>query len=325
MDSLIGMTGQRLVIPVYHLISDNPPLHVRHLYKVKNEKQFIHDLDFLLAHYKPIDLPALLDIVKNGKKVDRNVFILTFDDGLREFHDVIAPVLVKKGIPAINFLNSDFMGNKDLFFRYKASLLIDALTKDVSLLKKESVRDWMKANSALGTRDLKSALLGVHFHKRDQLDKLAILAGVDFSDYLDKQRPYLDKEQVKTLIAQGFYFGAHSCNHPEYQYLGMDAQLKQTRDSVEEITKTFNLDYRLFAFPFTDFGVKKAFFEKLNEKGRMADLTFGSAGLKNDPVPFHLQRIPLELAGLGAGEVMRSEYLYYMLKKAFRKNTIKRA
>jgi hypothetical protein len=35
------------------------------------------------------------------------------------------PILRRKGVPATVFVNSDFVDNQDLFFRFKAALIID--------------------------------------------------------------------------------------------------------------------------------------------------------------------------------------------------------
>jgi peptidoglycan/xylan/chitin deacetylase (PgdA/CDA1 family) len=323
MEGVIGMTGQRLVVPVYHLVSNEAPKHVKHLYQVKDEKQFIRDLDFLLGHYQAIDFHELKTIVDNGKKINKNSFLLSFDDGLREFHDVIAPILLKKGIPAVNFLNNDFIDNRELFFRYKASLLIDCLLHDSSLLKKDDVKGWLSEQTTKHS-EFKHVLLSVGFRERDKLDVLARMIGLDFEDYLGKSRPYMSQEEIRKLISQGFFFGAHSLNHPEYRFINMKEQLEQTRDSLNDIAERFALNYRTFAFPFTDFGVGKTFFESLNSTVKV-DLTFGSAGLKNDPVPNHIQRIPLETAGLDAEQILKGEYLYYLIRGLFGKNKIRRA
>lgn len=321
-DRMVKLTGRKLIVPVYHLVSDQAPEHIRHLYAVKGVKQFIEDLDFLLKHYKPVNYGELLAIVHSGETPEKPVFILTFDDGLREFYDTIAPVLLRKGIPAINFLNSDFIGNRDLFFRYKASLLTGHFLAHKELLHAPAVIQWLSRFP--GQQDMKKALLSIGYKDRFLIDQLAQVSGYDFRDYLQKEKPYMDAQQIRALIADGFYFGAHSCDHPEYQYIDLSAQLQQTRDSLSAICTEFDLPYRTFAFPFTDYGVGEAFFEQVKNE-RMLDISFGSAGLKNDPVPGHIQRIPLEEAGLSAKEVMGSEYLYYMIKQFLGKNKVQRA
>ena len=320
LNRMISLSRQRLVVPVYHLVSNNAPPHIRHLYGTKNEKQFENDLDFLLKHYSPIHIQELLHCVRNGKKVSGNACIVTFDDGLREFGEVAAPILKRKGIPAINFLNSDFIDNRGLFFRYKACLLVDQIEKDGSLLKKDDVKQWFSRTNQKN-KEYRHILFSVSYAGRETLDELAVLTGLDFREYLRVQKPYMSSGDIRTLIDQGFYFGAHSCDHPEYRYIDLDEQVRQTIESVSAVSENFGLDYRLFAFPFTDYKVSNRFFERLNGA---VDISFGSAGLKRDPVPFHLQRVPMETAGLSAEDILKGEYLYYLLKGFVGKNQVRR-
>jgi peptidoglycan/xylan/chitin deacetylase (PgdA/CDA1 family) len=304
--ALAKSMGQRLIAPFYHAVSDQPLPHIRHLYQLKTVRQFEDDLDFLLRHYTPVDFHQLPAIVENKRKVPgKPPMLLSFDDGLREFYDPIAPILLRKGIPAICFINSGFLDNTDLFFRYKASLLIDALQKcpDAVLLKQ---------------------IRHTRYADRAQLDLLAQNMGLDFGAFLREQQPYLSSVQVASLLQKGFHFGAHSVDHPEYRLLDQQEQLRQTTKSVETISNKFGLGYRLFSFPFTDFGVSKKFFDVVLEEKKIADFTFGCAGIKTDVNARHIQRIPLEIGDLSAEAILRKELLYFWLKMPFGKNRIHR-
>jgi hypothetical protein len=50
-----------VLLPFYHLVSDENPSHVRHLYPVRSVRQFRDDLDFFLKNYRPVPLSALWD------------------------------------------------------------------------------------------------------------------------------------------------------------------------------------------------------------------------------------------------------------------------
>lgn len=99
--SILGkLTRTNLIIPYYHIVNDNEASHIKHLYGYKNIKQFKDDVDFLLKSYSPICLHDLLGNLKTGISLPKKAFLLTFDDGLREMHDVVAPILLEKGISA---------------------------------------------------------------------------------------------------------------------------------------------------------------------------------------------------------------------------------
>ncbi len=306
-------SNQNLILPFYHSISNISPAHIKNLYEVKSVKYFIKDLDFLLKYYKPIDYFEFVDIAKGKNKPKKPRFLLSFDDGLSEFYHIIAPLLLRKGIPAICFLNSSFIDNKGLFFRYKVSLLIEKYKQNPLLFEKIGILK--------DEKNIQEFLLSVDYKNKEILDKIAKNLDVDFEDYLLQNKPYLSSEQIEELIQQGFYFGSHSIDHPEYRFLNIEEQVRQTTDSLEKIISKFNLDYRIFSFPFTDYGLKRGFFDRIDSS---VDFTFGSAGIKSDEISFNFQRIAFENAGLSAREIHNAEMLYYIAKAFFNKNTIKR-
>lgn len=300
---LIKQTGQKIIFPFYHLVSDEPAPHVEHLYPIKSTAEFEADMDFLLKHYHPIGLPDLLDFVQGKKRFDRPVFLLSFDDGLAEITNVVAPILKKKGIPAVCFLNSKFVDNQDLFFRYKVSLLIDFFKNN-------------KTSQAFLEKD---ELLKLKYSDQEKINQLAGLAGIDFSDFLKKNQPYLTTKQINDLKQQGFYFGGHSIDHPEYQYLSEAEQLEQTITSVDFVQSKFDLPYRIFSFPFTDYGVSASFFNQLEQR-KITQLSFGCAGIKKQYLPTHFQRIPFEAGTLSGEQILKTELFYFLLKKWISKN-----
>ena len=292
LEGLARKTKQRLILPFYHLVSDETPKHVQHLYAARSIERFKEDLDFLLKHYNSISLEELITLNKSGKAINDNCFHITFDDGLKEFYTVVAPILKERGVHATVFLNADFIDNAALFYRFKASILFDELQND--------------------------ELLNLKYADKFILDGLANEHKVDFDAYLKKHQPYLTSEQIKELIGEGFTFGAHSKDHPLYKDLDFAEQLSQTQESLATIKSQFNLEYSVFSFPFTDDGVLQQLFNKISE---FTDLTFGCAGIKEDSASNHLQRIPMETSESGK-EIIKTEYLYCLIKQKIGKNKI---
>ncbi len=280
----LSLTQTDVILPFYHTISDEEIPHIKHLYRVKNKKEFEKDIDFLCQHFQPIDYPTFCKIKDGLIKPKERCFLLSFDDGLSEFYDIIAPILLKKKVSAICFLNSAFIDNKDLFYRYKASLLINFLIQNP---KKISYTKFKNIDIA------RQQILAVNYQNKHLIDNWAEQVNYSFSAFLEKQKPYLTTEQIKELKQQGFYFGAHSIDHPEYFNLPFKEQIRQTKESVQNIQKKLNISYKIFAFPFTDFNVSKKFFDTI-DKEKICDMTFGTAGLKKDTVSNNYQRIPLE-------------------------------
>ncbi len=314
------LTSQSVVLPFYHTVSDTESLHIKHLYQTKSIKQFEKELDFLLKNFQPIDFLEYSKSILEGIPL-KNRFLLTFDDGLSEFYTVIAPILKRKGIPAMNFLNSAFVDNKDLFYRYKISVIIEKLqTSSFSDSTKQAIKLWFLEQGTT-LNDYHKGLLRVTYQQKNTLDNLAQVISLDFKDYLKKEEPYLTTKQINELTEQGFHFGAHSIDHPPFHTISLEDQLRQTKESIHTISSNFRLTYNTFSFPFTDFNVSKTFFDEIESN---VGLTFGCAGLKNDSVNFNKQRIPFEIDGFNGEEILRGEYLYYIFKSLLKKNTIHR-
>ncbi|MCR9285928.1 polysaccharide deacetylase family protein [Saprospiraceae bacterium] len=309
----INLTGQNLFLPFYHSIGEVENLpHIRHLYRPRTEKEFEKDLEFLLKNYTPIGIEKLATSIENQGYIKKPSFFLSFDDGLSEVYHIAAPILKKKGVPATIFLNSAFVDNQALFFRYKASLLLDFLEKNPSRVK-QIFRD------SRAIPDLSF----ITFELRVLLDEFAKEVNFSFKDFLKKRKPYLTSKQIESLKNDGFTFGGHSVNHPLYENLDLNDQLSQTEKSIFFTNKRTKSNMSAFAFPFTDHGVSDEFFRHAKSK-QIFDISFGTAGLKIDEFPFHFQRFPMEGTGLGASQLIKGEYFYYALKRLIGKHKIKR-
>ena len=303
MNLLTFITKKKILLPFYHTVAEQPLPHIKHLYRMKTIEEFQKDLIFLLKHFEPIDAETLHHFHQNKTIPKKPVFHLSFDDGLKEIFEIVAPILLKKGVPATIFINSGFTDNKALFYRYHASLSIEELSQKGKL-----------------TNSLKAKILSCTYKNKNDLFQYFSQQQVD--DFLKKEKPYLSSEQIKTLHHKGFTIGAHSIDHPYYYQIPMEERLRQTRESLNFVSSIVNQKLRLFAFPFTDFNVSKAFFEKIETN---VDLSFGTANLKTDEIIFNLQRIEGEKDGFNSLECsLKKEYLKQMVRNILKKNVIYR-
>jgi peptidoglycan/xylan/chitin deacetylase (PgdA/CDA1 family) len=256
----------------------------------------------------------------NSNPVDLNRnrrFFLSFDDGLSEIYHTIAPILMEKGIPATFFLNTDFIDNKDLFYRLKTSILIEKIIEEgISDSQKRAISHLLKI---IGINyNLPKDLLKIDYQTKEVLEEIAAVVNVDFKEYSKEKSPYLTTTEIKSLINQGFNIGAHSCSHPFYFLISEEDQVSETLNSISFLKEKFNVAVNMFAFPYTDFEVKKSFFEKISSE---VALSFGTASLKLDTVSTNFQRIPMERKN-SAEEILKEEYLLFILKKLVNKHQI---
>jgi peptidoglycan/xylan/chitin deacetylase (PgdA/CDA1 family) len=312
-----------LLLPLYHTISDSIPAHLSYLYPVRRIDEFRQDLESLLKLYRPVSMEDLIALSRNGLQPAKPSFHLTFDDGLSEFHSIVAPILLEKGIPATCFLNNSFIGNKSMMFRLKASLLIDHLHAQPAGAEGWKIfHDWLTDRKTENVY-YRKLLLKLRYSDGELLDKLASRLGLEFADYLSNVKPYLAEEQIFELIGKGFTFGAHTREHPDFRDMSEKECVDEVKASVDDICATFKLSYRVFSFPFSDIGLSSSFFNKLRT-GNICDITFGSAGIKQDSAQHNLQRFPVECYKGSLESMLKKEYLYQVLLNMSGKSVIMR-
>jgi peptidoglycan/xylan/chitin deacetylase (PgdA/CDA1 family) len=99
------LNRNKVTILCYHsvtqpleVIPDDP--HKQHL----QIDSFLHHLDYLQTHYRIISLAEFVKAHRQNLRVPSDTAILTFDDGLRNFLTVVAPILLERKIPATSFI-----------------------------------------------------------------------------------------------------------------------------------------------------------------------------------------------------------------------------
>ncbi|WP_300673005.1 polysaccharide deacetylase family protein [Soonwooa sp.] len=309
----------RDVVIVYHSVSDEKLKHAQHLFPYRSSKAFVKDLDELSKDFDFIDWNTFLERKNTKNKTGKPKLLLTFDDGYSDFYDVIAPILKQKGIYATNFINPKFIDNKDLMWRCKASLLISEIADDKDF--QQQVLGFKNLKLHPGLSNLKEILLSIKFENQHLLDELATFLNIDFKTYLAQNKVYLTTDELLKLKQDGFGISAHGWDHPLYHELSLDAQLDNTQKALDFL-ENLGLNSDSFAFPFTDFGIKNEFFEKLSKANPQLQYAFGAAGLKLDSRFKNLQRIPLEVDNYSAKQVIKNEIVYFNLLKLFNKHRI---
>ena len=293
--------------PFYHVVSNEKLPHILN-YNYRSVIQFEKELEFYLHYFKPVSLNELI----SNEFTNEKVFHLSFDDGLKESAEIIAPILLKKGIPATFFVNPGFVDNQRLFHKYKASLILTRLQNSNG----SQAEQLLKKHDLEGKKILKATIL-----EENILDEVAVLLGISFNEFLEKQKPYLTTSQILNLQKQGFSIGAHSINHPEFWKISEQEQMKEISESMHWLTETVKPAIKAFSFPFTDSGVSLKVLKSVKSEN-ICDVTFGTAGIKSDELHYHFQRYPVEQPG-DFLQNLKAELVYFALRKQIGKATVK--
>ena len=277
------------IFPYYHTVSNEDLPHINGIYNYKNEKDFIHDLDFLLKTYKILDPAEFLKIMQTGVKIPSNSFLLSFDDGLSDVYQTIVPILNQKGVPSIFFVNNRYIDNSALFYKHKISIIIQ------HLLINDNDKKIRKALGDLTCTDfnLIKKIKSINYNESEKLNELLSIIGIDESQYLKSKQPYLTFSELGKIKNHGHYLGGHTVNHFPLDQLSFTEQVKEIIDSIVWLKKNFDLEYELFSFPFSDAFATKNLMNKLFSE--MPNLILmGNQGMRRDISPQIVQRFSLE-------------------------------
>lgn len=169
--------------------------------------------------------------------------------------------------------------------------------------------------SPISKETLISAIKKITYTNRHLADDLAALLNISFDNYLGQKKPFLSLSQVAQLVQQGFAVGGHSIDHPYYRELSLEEQVRQTRESVDFLTERFQLDYRVFAFPHSDAGISRRFFEEVLDGPGRLDLVFGTANQRQDMRPGILHRFNCERPAIPIQAAVKGMLLYNGLRQ----------
>ena len=306
---LLNRSDKPVIIhPFYHTVTNVYLPHITPLYKPKSFEMFKNDLDFFLRYFQAVDAEDVLLHTTGEKILSENAFHLSFDDGLKEVYTEVMPYLFRKGIPATIFINNDFVNNAHLFYRHKAALIIDALTRKApSPVVQKEIESRLHSPSE---KTLQGKISAVHYSQREVLNEIASLLEIDFEQYLRNEKPYLTTKQIHEMRKKGFSIGGHGIDHSPFSEMLEEEQVRQIVTSISYVKQLAPDQHRYFAFPFTDEMVPDSTFQTIYKKSKRGpELIFGIGSIGTRYDGRHIARIDMEHYGKNAKEAVNKALL----------------
>lgn len=176
-----------------------------------------------------------------GRPLPRNPAVVTFDDGYRESHDVVLPILQKHGIKAVFFIATSYVTERRVFWWDRISYLVKNAAHDVVELKYPFRQVFDLRDQANPLKQL------LRFVKTEYaldverfLEELAMAAGVPWDRELERR--YADElvmswNQVRALRRAGMEIHSHTRTHRVLQTVparDLPWELAGARKDVEE-------------------------------------------------------------------------------------------
>ncbi len=213
---------------------------------------FEKQVRYIKKYYKIIPLSKAVEILKKHKKIPKNLVVLTFDDGYKDFYLNAYPILSKYKIPATLFLSIGAIEEKD-------ALWFDAIVSAVKITQKRylDLEKYGFKKFIIDSIDKKKdaiqqivyCLKKSPLNERNNILSYLLKELACDSKKVDLSYPLLDWEDIKAMSKNGVTFGSHGMTHTILRYLTEEEIENEIATSREIIKNKTGLDIQFFSYP----------------------------------------------------------------------------
>ncbi len=302
-----------VVFLLHAVVDDDPPPHLEWIIRCKTTARFETDLTWLLRRYQFVGYEHVEASLTGARALPKNAALLTFDDGYAELHSVVWPVLQRLGIPALAFLTTSVLDNAALSADCKASLCVNAFLRldrvdQSSIVEALGLPDFADKRSLELGRELHSYLRSRDAVAQALWQRLAL----DEASYLRDITPYLTREQVREMAADGWSFGGHATVHRRLQGLSYGDLEREIVDSCVAASQLTGRARAPFAFPYSGEGVCRDWLAEIRDRHSDVGLFFDVHGLRREgTLVWH--RVDIERPNESIGTAVRRAHLGALL------------
>lgn len=283
----------------YHWVG-RPTPYYQSFYSGCTVERFRSDLQRLSEVFRFDSLEAVC--AAHGAPIgdrERPSLSISFDDGFRINRPEMMALFDEFGIKATTFVNTRFVGNRDLMWRNKLSAVCDGTEPEVAVNAYNQVA---RRHGLAGIRRSQEILQCSRDWRMDQKDMLAsevwVAAGLPpLAEFLEEHQPYFSWSDLESWHAAGHGIGLHTHSHPFCSRLDSDGIRTEIVEPARELKARFGLDRLAFSYPFGD-RLDRAREQKLLDD-RTVDFIFGISGFASHSAPnSRLERAGVEEDGV---------------------------
>jgi len=214
----------------------------------------------LKRHFEVISLDEAVRAMRENLLGQRDLVVVTFDDGYYDNYAAAWPVLQALDLPATIFLATDFIEDKDIMWNDRLAPLLDQLAPETArdVLRKKipddiysAIHDYLSVGC-----DLKLAKIDAlcqlfkpiaDREKHAIIDRIA--AAVPDPEIRFKQPLMMNWVQILEMYGENIGFGAHSCSHPILSRVAEEQLERELGESKKIIEEQIGATVEHFAYP----------------------------------------------------------------------------
>jgi peptidoglycan/xylan/chitin deacetylase (PgdA/CDA1 family) len=252
---------------------------------------FKQQLDYLTSKFKIITLTEALNKSHNNEDLS-DYLCITFDDGFSECYTHIFPELKKRNIKATFFLIENVINNVDMMWRNKLLWVENSLKDKTKVIN--DYNDRYKENNNSSDSLLKISNNWKMSEKEERANFVLKNANImNIHDFMQKEKPYLEDNQIFEMLDNNQEIGSHTKSHPFCDQLNHEEIIEEIIDPVKRLNDRFGVKSSAFSYPFGN--TPNQLIEKYILDNTGLELLLGiEDNLSNDTYKYNWQRVGME-------------------------------
>lgn len=249
----------KIFILMYHKVSYND----MHFYgEAVKPDVFERQVIFLKKYYQIVNLTDLKKIGFNQKQ-QKDIAVLTFDDGYRNNYDCAFPVLRKHKVPATIFLTTDYINTNHLLWYDRLAWILNkavSIPDKASLIKYDmspelytKINDFFMYGSSLRHNTLNSVAASLKTYTSERRGE--ILSNLSKACKVNTwpeniERAMLSWDEVREMTKHNISFGSHTKTHPVLSAISLSESKNEIVESKRAIEEKIQQSVTAFAYPY---------------------------------------------------------------------------
>lgn len=244
--SLLTDRNPKLLVITYHRVK--PETGPNPLNTIVSTETFVTQVEQLARKIPVISLADAVSQCRNGQ-IKRGIqAVLSFDDGYIDNYEVAFPLLKKKGLPAVFFLSTGYIGAGSPLWDYEVIMRI-----------LDTKAERIDAGSYVAGKTRSESLASFAFRVFDELKSKDFPTAEKAVLYLRQKRSYgydpggdhcMGWDQAAEMSEAGMEIGAHGVTHRSLARIPLSEAIEEIRESKVAVEKNTGRPCLNFAFPF---------------------------------------------------------------------------
>jgi peptidoglycan/xylan/chitin deacetylase (PgdA/CDA1 family) len=210
---------------------------------------FERQVGYLAERYSVIPLEDVLRAQRGEQSLPRRAVLLTFDDGYRDFGEIVWPILRRYRLPATLFVPTDYPDPCGRAFWW------DRVHRAISGTTRPEVRLPLVGTLRLDTEDARRESVRTVQHRIKTVEHVRAMALVDqlcaeLNVEQDEGSSVLGWNELRELAKEGLSIAAHTRSHAALTQLDAAAVRSEVTGSLADVKREIGTVLPVFCYPF---------------------------------------------------------------------------